>query len=404
MALARKIISANLIENDRFMFIFSFSLMIILVAIIAVDHADGAGYYCSKSCQEKLKAEEQRANKTLNTPKKVAEPCYGIYCDKKPKENLSELQQTKIVPKSEVVPLARNFIAIRVSDSCERIDYCPNIKDLADKFDNSNKYLSGDFIFDNNTNKWHRSSPKIPNVFELYRYTNLPWVLWVDPDDYTWDRSKQIIIEPQLRYIDRGDKIDETRIRYEYEGLKLVGCSEALIGWKNSESGNMTGEAILLDVLNYFYSNCREKVVTDPTVEIFMGSDVFEGCDKACLYYKQQLKLELKSEALVSKQLARNSTGVKEEPKEPTCYGIYCKKEKQTVDEKITEIEEKEKLRQERLKELEDINECNKWKQYDVDERRADKVNCNDKKQRDDYLTEMRKEYPDGVGSLQKYR
>src|SRR3990172_6992846 len=115
--------------------------------------ADGT-YYCAKSCQAKLKEQEDRANQTLNKPKNV-EPCYGIYCNK-PKPSEKDPAQTKIIPttqSSQVIPLGRNYIAIRISESCESIDYCPNIKDRSEKFDNSNRYLSGDFKFDNKTNK-----------------------------------------------------------------------------------------------------------------------------------------------------------------------------------------------------------------------------------------------------------
>lgn len=361
------------------------------------------GIYCNKKPQEKPVA--TTSNKTT-VPK--AEPCYGIHCNDKKKEQ--DPAQTKILPNSptfQEIPLGRNYISIRISDSCENIDYCPTIKELADLYDNSNKYLSGDFKFNNKTNKWFREKPVVPNVFEIYRYTNLPWILWVDPDDYTYDRSKHILIEPHLHYINNDRIIDETRVRYEFEGLSLSGCREATIGWKNTMTGNTSsGEAILLDVLNYFYSNCRERIVTDPSIEIFMGSDVFKDCDKACLFYKERFKMELKADALTNKQLAKS--GLKEvevKKKEPVCYGIYCdKKAKPTIEEKITEQEQKEKIRKERLKELEDINECTKWKRYDEDIRRATKVNCNDNKQRVDYIALMRAEYPEGIETIQKYR
>ena len=399
---------------------------------IFFQEAEGA-YYCSKTCRDKLKAEEDKVNQTSTVTKPKAEPCYGIYCNKKPQEKDTpknsnqtvkaepcygihcddkpdqDPAQTKILPTSptsQLVPLGRNFISLRLSTSCEDIDYCPNIKDLADKFDNSNRYLSGDFLFDNKTNKWVREKPKLPNVFEIYRYTDVPWVLWVNPDDYTWDRSKQITIEPHLYYIGKDRQIDDTRMRYEYQDLWVQGCSKASIGWKNKHDNNETsGQGILLDVLNYFYSNCRERIVTDPTIEIFMGSDIFADCDKACLFYKERFKLELKAEALVSKQLAKS--GLEEEvvKKAEPCYGIYCdKKEELTVEEKITEQEQKEKIRQERLKELEDINECAKWQRYDPDIKRAEKVNCNDKIPRVDYIAVMRAEYPEGVETVQKYR
>jgi len=362
-----------------------------------VDYVDATGY-CGKTCQalkktegkaepcygiyckDKPKDENQTKAKQSKEVEK-AQPCYGIYCDDKPTDN-----QTKVIKPGTkedfIYQLGqKNFISLRVSNACKHIDTCPNVKELADMYDNSNKYLSGDFYFDNKSDAWKRTSPKIPNVFELYKFIDMPWFLWVDPDDYTWDRSKQIIIEPSLRYIKRSDIIDENRIRYEYEGLSLKRCASAVIGWENN------GSEILLDVLNHFYSNCREQVKYDPTIEIFMGTKVFEDCDQRCLYLKDRFKMELKADALAY----GDGTTVKPEPvksSDKPCYGIYCKKDKPTTEETVTDLKDKEKIRQERLKELEDIQKCEKLKRKDAAEGRVDrnKFDCKVAEERKKYL------------------
>lgn len=367
-------------------------------------------YYCGKTCQAKQAAEKAKKEVTVkktepcygnycdkNDKKKTpkAEPCYGIHCKKETITSNTTTPTTPTTPtksnqisKEDIIRSIsiKNFISLRVSNACKHISSCPNVKDLADKFDNSNRYLSGDFYFDNKTDAWKRTSPKIPNAFELYKFMDqTPWVLWVDPDDYTWDRSKQIIIEPSLHYIDRSDTIDELRMRYEYQGLYLKPCARAVIGWENN------GSAILLDVLKHFYSNCKEQVKYDPTIPIFMGTKIFEDCNQQCLYMKQRLKNELKAEAFAYGGSGSSTPPSTKPPKSDLpCYGIYCKDQPITKEETVTQIKDKEKVRKERLEELENTQACEKFKARDLKDNKMNKrdaVDCNDKKERDLYLT-----------------
>lgn len=344
--------------NENYL-VFFVAVFVVLFGIIGfID--DASAKYCSKTCRALKEAKEAETAKATAS-------------------SIGAVPQAKVIRDIS----EKNFISLRVSNACKRLDstQCPNEKELADMYDNSNKYLSGDFYFDNKTNQWKRSPPKIPNVFELYKFIDhMPWVLWVNPDDYTWDRSKKITIEPSLRYIDRGDlAIDENRIRYEYEGLSMKHCASAVIGWENN------GQEILLDVLNHFYSNCKEPVKYDPTIEIFMGTSIFDDCDQKCLYHRQNLKMELKAEALSNKQPDKVIKTV-----EPRCYGIYCKEVKQTTEETIKTLEDKEKVRLERLKELEDIQRCETLKRQDRQSGRTDirleDIDCKNKDQRNEYL------------------
>lgn len=303
-----------------------------------------------------------------------------------------------------------NYISIRVSEACLISGTCPTYKELADLYDNSNRYLSGDFVYNNDTKTWKRESPKMTNAFEYYKFTNMPWIVWVNPDDYTWDRTKQIVIESELRYHDRRDVI-ENQIRIEYEGLNVDDCKTATIGWKNN------GSEILLDLLNHFYSNCKEPLEFDPTVEIFMESKIFEDCDRECFYFKEQFKESIKVDQILEmqrweekycsdidnkitdtsdydrnkKECDRIKTILGKDVKtDQKCYGIYCK----VIDEYKNNNKTYEEQRAERLKQLEEIQECKKYQIWDEvkEEGKYRRLNydCNDDEERTEYLKIMR--------------
>lgn len=366
-----------------------------------IQEAEGA--FCADTCQKRLA--EQKGETTKSTTKTtINEPrCYGIYCDKNKDKTNDDLQT-----KYEKSITTKNFIAIRVSEACQISGTCPTIKELGDIYDNSDRYLSGDFYFDEDEQKWKRSYPPIYNVFEIYKWMNLPWVVFVEPDDYTWDRSKKILIESQLHYVDRRDKI-ENQVRVEYEGLSLDSCNSATIGWMNN------GSEILLDVLNHFYSNCKERVEFDPTIEIFMNSTIFPGCDENCFSLKEQFKHELKADHLITAEewernncknddeskysklssydrnkaecdRVRASLDLDDDDDEEPCYGIYCEDKKKVEKPQLKTAFEK---RQERIKELEDIQQCKEdkiWDELKVDGTyRRHLYDCNNDEDRKEY-------------------
>lgn len=404
------------LDNNYPIFIYVLTIfLLILWMYVDYAYAESASF-CGKSCQaakEKIAKEgtkvvtkcygihcddTKKVEKTNeNSTKAVTKTkCYGIHCDKEdayqatiggqvnrttvktpttPTTKSTQTAQTAKTLKQQLTDFnyATNFISIRTSQACEASGTCPNYKVLADQFDNSNKYLSGDFYKNNKTGLWDRHSPIQRNAFEYYKYMNLPWVVFVNPDDYTWDRSKQIIIESQVHYVDRTDPI-EYNTRYEREGLNINGCHSAVIGW------NKNGSDILLDVLNSFYSNCKDPIKFDPIVKIFMESKIFEGCNQECFYHMEQFKRELQAEHLVSAELYGNNT-VKETTK---CYGIYCDKVK------VKETRTKEEIVKDRQRELAAINECNRYQIWD-DQRvegkyRRDTYDCTVEKERDAYI------------------
>jgi len=331
-------------------------------------------------------------------PAEAGERCYGIYCDRDDGDvDLEEQQEIW-----DNIQKDRNFISIQISKTCQLSGTCPTYKELADIWDNSNKYLSGDFYLNNETGLWERGEPQVYNVFEFYRFMNLAWVVWVDPDNYTWERSKQVIIQSSLVYQDPRDKF-ENQVRTEYVGLDIDGCSKAVIGWTNN------GSAILNDVMNHFYSNCQDKLDYEPKKEIFIKSKIFEDCDKECFYHRELLQKELKVDFIISEEIWEEShcndddeskyssvsnyernqeecDRVREsldlDPKdngEPDCYGIYCDRDDDEV-----------KSRQDRVKELQDIEDCKEEQTWDEDkiggQYRRNLYDCNDEDERIEYF------------------
>ena len=332
--------------------------------------------------------------------------CYGIWCDRDDDGDVDLEEQQEEWDK---IQRTRNYISIQISKSCQISGSCPTYKELADLYDNSDKYLSGDFYFNNATGLWEREEPPIFNSFEYYRFMNLPWLVFVDPDDYTWDRSKQIVIHSSLVYQDSRD-IFENQIMIQYVGLKMDRCKSASIGWNNN------GSEILIDVLNYFYKKCKGSLDYDPKVEIFINSTIFPDCDRQCFLYKDLLKKELKVDQILEfeawerencddekenkytdltdyethkEECDRITIALGEEVDDDdvTCYGIYCDRE----DEKKKDDKDKTPLeiRYDRLRDLEEIQDCKEEQIWD-EERHAGTYrrllfDCEDEEEREEY-------------------
>jgi len=399
------------ISNERLIHITLILSIILIIGIVSYSYsipiAEAA--YCGPTCRAKQAAKQEIEDREQAVEDRVLEnateavreievrkeqKCYGIYCDDKQEEELTQVTKDFIAELGK-----KNFISIRLSNSCKLIDNCPSIIELADTWDNSNRYLSGDFYFDNATNQWKRSPPIVPNIFETYKFNNMLWVLWVEPDHYTWINSKQITIHPSLTYIDRKDIIED-RTRIEYVGLKFERCATAQIGWANN------GSAILLDVLNHYMSNCEEEVQYDPRQEIFLNSTIFKNCDQLCLKQNELVKLQMKAfyqtEQLFEAHYLANEDD--DDRERQTCFGLYCDGDDDDDDvdipddrpETIKEMYEARQIKkikfEERVRELEDIQECEKYKRQEQNQRTAKLIDCNDEDERVEYLLDKRKE------------
>jgi len=369
------------------------------------------GSYCGKTCQEKRdKAEieareKEKEDRELENPteenKKKTSKCYGIYCDREDEDDGdSESEANKL--KALIKKIGeKNFISIRVSESCKGVTYCPTIKELADQYDNSDRYYSGEFYFDNSTNEWKRHYPIIKNVFELYKLRNgFSWMVFVDPDDYTWKNTKQITIHPHYSNTKSGDKIVDN-VRIEYKNLDYEPCAYAHIGWMDKAESRIHGDEILLDVLNHFMSSCRESIEYNPRIEIFINSTIWPDCDRECFELKRLDKQEMKAFHQTEKEFYEHYADLDEEEdkKEQNCYGIYCDREDedddedieipedrpQTFEEKAAEAELKEQRREQRIRELEEIQLCERIKRLD-EPGNIRNLDCNDKEDREEYL------------------
>jgi len=373
---------------------------------------ESTGSYCGKTCQANRDKAEIKAREKEKEDRELDDPfdeddekdfkCYGIYCDdkKKDKETTSNLQA--IIDKIQ----AKNFISIRVTQSCQRIDYCPSIKLLADMYDNSDKWYSGDFYQDEKTKMWKREPPQIFNVFETYKLRNgFNWMVFVEPDTYTWKNTKQITIHPHISiYKKAGEKIVD-RVILQYKNMEYEPCAYANIGWIDKETNEIVGDKLLLDVLNHFMSSCKEPIEYNPTIEVFLGSTIFEDCDKTCFQYKRLSQLELKAFHQTEKEFYEAYEDLEEEDKKkPGCYGIYCDREDEdedkvdlpeeralTIKEKVAEAELKDQRRRERLIELEEIQLCERIKLID-EISRVRNLDCTDDDDRHYYLEEKLKE------------
>ena len=161
----------------------------------------------------------------------------------------------------------KTFVSIIISKTCQRSDTCPNYKQLADLFDNSNRYVSGDFIFDNSTNTWKRGKPIFQNDFEMYKYGAIDVITFVDPNELTRQRSKTIYIESSMSVIiDRGTGLDRSQ-KNQYSEL-------------NKEQDNLESER-----LNKKYSLVQEETLLKSYENVLHATK--NTMEQKKLYYEQ---------------------------------------------------------------------------------------------------------------------
>ncbi len=229
----------------------------------------------------------------------------------------------KVANKARLLPstsgqLKSIFISIILSDECMISDHCPTYKELADIYDNSNRFISGEFYLENNTKIykgiyepvycygncsfengtktkkvgdyeikiWKRGKPTFQNDLEWYRYAGMEVVTFVDPNDYTRERSKQIYIEPLIaEFLNRGEsgklsKMDsftmKNNTRITHVDFDMIGCDKATIGWAND------GRELLADIVSYFYSNCSDILDRNNTKITYKEPTLFTDCGKWC--------------------------------------------------------------------------------------------------------------------------
>lgn len=146
---------------------------------------------------------------------------------------------------------AAEYVSIVPSRMCE-ITNCITIEELMD-YDNSYQLVSGKFVFNNETGDYERQKG-LRTSFEFYRLWPEELVIFVTPDDYTYSRTKQVIIEPSLEEFimpsqHKKTQVDDyTDIRHTSYGMYANGnCSTVTIGIKQV---NVT------EALDYLLNGC----------------------------------------------------------------------------------------------------------------------------------------------------
>lgn len=255
-------------------------LAVYLTPLFLLHEANGS--MCLATCQAKVKARleaEIKANGTITIPDQINQTTG------EPITTIQYISQAKKETTYKSV-----FISVILSEVCKISNKCPSEKYLADNYDNSNRYLSGDFT--NKSGEWKRTKPVYPNVFEIYRNSNTHLIIFVDPDEYTRSRTKNIIIEPVFYdYFNRGlgdlkvkgielnngTKIFERTVR---EDFQIASCQTARMGW----SGN--GDKLFSNIVAHFYSDCTRNIGQNNTKVIQTKAVIHNDCGPNCQYQK----------------------------------------------------------------------------------------------------------------------
>lgn len=251
-------------------------MMISIIGIFLINEADAG--MCLATCQAKIAARANQEQVTTQTEPESLNQTTG-----QPLTTMEYISQAK-----ETIQTKPTYISVILSEVCKLSLKCPTTKYLADSYDNSNKYLSGDFT--NKSGEWKRTKPVYPNVFELYRQSNNYLIIFVDPDDYTRSKTKNIFIEPEMYdYFNRGQgdlkvktvtlgngtKIFERIMRDDFQ---IVGCQTARMGW----SGN--GDKLFSNIVAHFYSGCSRDLGQNNTKIIQTKAVEHTDCGPQCQY------------------------------------------------------------------------------------------------------------------------
>ena len=201
------------------------------------------------------------------------------------------------------------MISIILSKTCMISENCPTYEELATMYDNSNRYISGDFIqvdsgykkpiydiftCEGNCNVkeskvkvgeepvliWKRDKPLLgEHTVQWYLQSTIPVLTFVDPDDETRQKSKEIIIEPYLPQFDLSLEKKNNTLSYSQD-RHIQNCAKATIGWKPY------GDELLADTWNYFYNNCSSDLDFETDYSYYTPPTLFTDCHSYCEYLK----------------------------------------------------------------------------------------------------------------------
>lgn len=269
------------LNNDNKVFLIGIIIILViyLTPLFPLHEADAG--MCLATCQARLAA---RANL-----EKATEPVIDLI---DPLTNKTITTEAYIHQAKETITSKPVYISVILSEVCKLSKNCPTAKYLADTYDNSNRYLSGDFT--NKSGEWKRTKPVYPNVFELYRASNNHLMIFVDPDDYTRSRTKNIFIEPVLpEYFMRGQgdlkvttemlgnwtKVFNRTIR---EDFQISSCQNVRMGWTSN------GDKLFSNIIAHLYSGCTKDIGQNNTRVIQTKAVIHDDCGPQCQYLQWQ--------------------------------------------------------------------------------------------------------------------
>lgn len=211
----------------------------------------------------------------------------------------------------------KKHISLVISKTCLKSKLCPTYKELADRFDNTNRQLSGDFYQDKN-GVWKRDKPMMKGAYEFYNNNLTPQTIFVDPDEYTRLKTKVIYIESQIPiYLDKESNKIENSNHITYHNRKIDMCQSATIGWRQG------GYDLLLDTINYFISDCTAELKYQDKKITKKEMVIKNKCTANCKYLKwlESAKQNSKTKFLVqpNKTLANNTATCTFERGEQVC-------------------------------------------------------------------------------------
>ncbi len=146
-------------------------------------------------------------------------------------------------------------IGITLSESCKRSTSCVSIEYLVDTFDNTNQFISGEFVYDDSGKMFRQKSP-----FEYHwnwYYHNHQTIIAVEPDAKWIPRlDTHIVVEPSsFVYFHPND--------FKVKQLNKTSTYQYCLAWKNgqcvkSETGTVTekGDFARVQRNNQYFDSC----------------------------------------------------------------------------------------------------------------------------------------------------
>ncbi len=192
------------------------------------------------------------------------------------------------MPSIGALTLGSHSIGVVLSKTCLTIlsanlsTTCPSYEVLR-QLDNSNLYMSGDFVYKNNI--LQREEPKFKNSWNYYAYDESDtWRIFVDPPREYLSRIKLITIENNFDvYIDRADRKIINNTVIEYHDRYINNC------WASTVNSDYW-ETLIPDTIFYMRNGCKGFTSFTERVEIYLEPTEQDYTTSYKYQYDQWLK------------------------------------------------------------------------------------------------------------------